>query len=248
MANLTCAECGFVNEAERVYCHNCGKKLDRTLLPKEDAKVGESATKARKRIQKMTNPGASPMMREVKTLLRTLFWAAAVAVVILGTRQPDGVPDTRPTLASRMIQSELLEAVSSPVPRALAFSEADINQHFRSFKAKEGTTIPGVKFERAYVNLLPGVVRTCTQTSLWGYPFYAGIAHRLEVKEGKFLAPVVGGNFGRVQVHPLAMQYLDWGFRTLWPALKREHEHMQRMQSILVEKGKITLVTRPAGR
>jgi hypothetical protein len=44
------------------------------------------------------------------------------------------------------------------------------------------------------------------------------------------------------------MQYIDWGFRTLWPALKREHDHMQRMQSITIEKGKITMVTRPAGR
>ena len=40
MATLTCAECGFVNEAERVYCHNCGKKLDRSLIPKEDPKTG----------------------------------------------------------------------------------------------------------------------------------------------------------------------------------------------------------------
>jgi hypothetical protein len=92
------------------------------------------------------------------------------------------------------------------------------------------------------------VVRTSTQNSLWGYPFYAGISHRLEVKDGKFTPTLVGGNFGRLRVHPEIMQYIDWGFRTLWPALKRENEHMQRMQTILVEKGKITLVARPAGR
>src|SRR5688500_2153127 len=180
MANLTCAECGFVNEAERVYCHNCGKKLDRSLLPKEEAVVGESASKARKRIQKMTNPGSNPVMREVKTLLRTLFWAAAAACIILGSRPPEGVPETRAELGSRMIPSELLEAVSSPGSRIVSFTESEINHHFRMLKAKEGM-IPGVRFERAFVNLYPGVVRTSTQNSLWGYPFYAGISHRLEV-------------------------------------------------------------------
>jgi hypothetical protein len=247
MANLTCAECGFVNEAERVYCHNCGKKLDRSLIPKEEPKAGESAAKARKRIHKMTNPGASPVMREAKALLRTLFWAATAACLILASRKPDGVPDTRAELGSRMIQGELLDAVSSPGPRAVAFTEAEINQHFRTLKAKEGV-VPGVRFERAFVNLLPAVVRTSAQYSLWGYPFYAGISHRLEVKNGQFTPTLVGGNFGRLRVHPAIMQYIDWGFRTLWPAFKREQDHMQKMQSITIEKGKITMITRPPGR
>jgi hypothetical protein len=247
MATLTCAECGFVNEAERVYCHNCGKKLDRSLIPKEDVKTGESASKARKRIQKMTNPGSNPVLREFKALLQTLFWAAVVACLVLASRKPDGVPDTRPELGSRMIAGELLDAVSSPGARAVAFSEAEINQHFRTLKAKEGT-VPGIRFERAFVNLLPGVVRTSAQYSMWGYPFYAGISHHLEVKAGKFTPTLIGGNFGRLQVHPEIMQYIDWGFQSLWPAFKREQDHMQRMQSITIEKGKITLVTRPPGR
>jgi hypothetical protein len=146
-----------------------------------------------------------------------------------------------------MIQGELLDAVSSPGSRAVVFTEAEINQHFRTLKAKDGP-VPGVRFERAFVNLLPGVVRTSTQNSLWGYPFYAGISHRLEVKDGQFTPTLVGGNFGRLKVHPAIMQYLDWSFRALWPAMKREQDHLKRMQTITIEKGKISMVTRPAGR
>ena len=36
MATLTCKECQHVNEEARIYCHNCGTKLDRSLLV-EDA-------------------------------------------------------------------------------------------------------------------------------------------------------------------------------------------------------------------
>ena len=28
---LTCGQCGYENEPERVYCHNCGTKLDRSV-------------------------------------------------------------------------------------------------------------------------------------------------------------------------------------------------------------------------
>lgn len=249
MANLTCGQCNFVNEAERVYCHNCGAKLDRSLLPKEAEVRHESPDRTRKRIKKMTNPGANPFAREIKALFSTLLSAAIAAAVILIARQPEGVPPAGPAeISSRLVNSELQDAIASPVPRALTFSEEEINQHLKhSIKAKEGA-VPGIRFERAYVNFIPGVVRTCTQTTLWGFPVYSGIAHRLEVKGGALSATNLGGNFGRLSVHPTVMQYSDWAFQKLWPALKREHDQMQRMQQIRVDKGRITLVTRPGTR
>ena len=51
---LTCSQCGFANETERVYCHNCGAKLDRSLLPKATETSKDSVAKVRKRVQKMT--------------------------------------------------------------------------------------------------------------------------------------------------------------------------------------------------
>ena len=249
MANLTCGQCNFVNEAQRVYCHNCGAKLDRSLLPKEEEVRRETPDRTRKRIRQMTNPGANPIVREVKALVSTLVWAAIAAAVILIGRQPEGVPKARPTeLVSRFVNSDLQDAVASPTARALTFTEEEINQHFKTaIKAKE-SAIPGIRFEHAYVNLLPGVVRTYTHTTLWGYPLYSGIAHRLEIKDGHLLATNVGGSFGRLAVHPAIMQYTDWAFQKLWPALKREREQMDRMQQVRVEKGRITLVTRGAAQ
>ena len=62
--NLTCEQCGHENEAERVYCHNCGGKLDRSLLPKEDPKTSTQAAveAARKHVAKMTNPGSGGVL------------------------------------------------------------------------------------------------------------------------------------------------------------------------------------------
>lgn len=142
--NLRCGQCGYENEPERVYCHNCGGKLDRALLPKpEDDKRHEPPEKTRKRIKKMTNPGSNPVLREFKALLQALFWGAIVAAIYLMAKPPNDVPDAK-AQGGRLIQSELTEALDSPVPRSLEFSEGDINQALKqSLRGKEGGLIPG---------------------------------------------------------------------------------------------------------
>lgn len=245
-ANLPCELCKYLNEPERVYCHNCGAKLDRSLLPKGEEKKAEPPEKARKRIAKMTNPQSAWVGREVKMLLQVTLYAALVAAVILIAQKPDGVPDPKGELADRVVGSVLMEALEAPAPRTLAFTETEANQHLKNaLKAKEGM-IPGVQFVRAFVNFRPGAVRVSTENSVWGYPVFSGVDHRVEVKDGKFVATVVGGSFGRLAVHPQAMSVAGFAFQQLWVALKRERQQMDRMQSIRVEEKRIELVTKGA--
>ena len=125
---LTCKDCGYVNEAERVYCHNCGNKLDRSLLPKEeDVKKREKPGHARKRIQRMANPGSGLIKREVTALVKTIAYAALVAGLILAVREPDNVPSKKGDLSMRQVSSELMDAAQSPQPRALAFTQRCIH-------------------------------------------------------------------------------------------------------------------------
>ncbi len=248
---LLCAQCGYSNEPERVYCHNCGAKLDRSLLPRaeEGPKKTESHDAARKRISKMANPRSTSFARECKTLLTVLAFAAASAVLILFALKPDGVPDGKRELASRMLSSELLDAVNVPRPAALTFTEAEANAHLKKVvKSREGL-VPGIAFTRMYVNFLgEGVLRVCTEQSLWGYPVFSGMKFKLAVEGGKLKATCTGGNFGRMNVPPVAMQYADFAFQKLWVALQRDRDQMDKMQSVKVDKGSITLVTKGAAR
>jgi hypothetical protein len=246
---LTCPQCSYVNEAERVYCHNCGSKLDRSLLPKEDDKqTQESITRSRNRVRKMTNPGGKAK-QEIKTLFSTLAWAAAIAALILIAREPAGVPPASEDTIPRLISSEILDALESPQPRQMQFNEAEVNAYLRSsVKGKTKSGVPGIEFERAYVQFQPHACKVAMQQSLWGWPLHSGSIYRLEVKSGQFTATNVGGNFGRLAVHPLIMQYADVAFKPLWAALKRERGNMDKMQAVLVDKGRIVLVTKGAGR
>jgi uncharacterized Zn finger protein (UPF0148 family) len=247
---LTCGQCGFENEPERVYCHNCGSKLDRSVLPKlEEQKKEESVEEARKRVAKMTNPSATSLAREIWTFCKTVGAAALCASLILVARQPDGVPGTKMDMLPRMISMEIHEALNSPQPKAIAFAESEVNAHLlKTVKAKEGV-VPGVQFKRMYVNFLGGnALRTSTEQSLWGYPIHSGMTFRIGVVEGKFRATCEGGNFGRLRVHPLLMEQVDFAFQKLWASLKREREQMDRMQAVIVDKERISFVTKGAAR
>ena len=245
-ANLPCGQCGYENEAERVYCHNCGAKLDRSLLPKEaegGAKT-ETPEQARKRIGKMTNPKTGGGMREIKTAVNVLIYSAILAALFLITQKPDGVPEVSKELPQRFISDEMMEVVNAPQPKRVDFSESDVNGYLQQrLKSKDGGSA-GMEFKRAYVNLLPGVIHIGSEQALFGMPFYSGVLYRLEVKDGKFTPVIAGGNFGRLAVHPFAMQYLDFFFQKLWGLLPNERKQMDKMQTVVLQKGTITLVSK----
>src|SRR3954447_16074507 len=91
---LQCKECQYENEPERVYCHNCGAKLDRSVLPKEEEVRRESPERARRRIMRMANPSSNVVKREIGALFKTLFFAVLAACIIQCLRPPDGIPST----------------------------------------------------------------------------------------------------------------------------------------------------------
>lgn len=239
---LKCSECSYENEPERVYCHNCGTKLDRSLLPKEWEKR-ESPERARKRIKRMTNPGGA-VKREVFTFIQVLVWSALLAAVVAMVRPPGNIPPEK-QIGNRIVSNDLAEAVASPRPIRLEFTEADVNTFLRS-SVKPGAKSPvGIDFKRAFSRFTPGVVHIGAEQSLWGFPVYSGVDYKLEAKDGTFKHTNIGGNFGRLRVHPFLMQYADFFFDKIWPSLRKEHVQMQRMQIIQIEAGKVTMVTKP---
>jgi hypothetical protein len=234
-----------LNEPERVYCHNCGSKLDRSLLPKTEEKKQEGPEKARKRIAKMTNPQGSVVVREIKALFKVAFWSAVLAAVIQIVRPPEGVPDPK-AVSDRLVSGDMADALESPQPRGISFTQDEINSHLkRKVKAKE-TMVPGVQVTRIFVNLRPGTLRLCPEYDVWGYPMYAGVEYSLEVKDGKFTATPVGGNLGRLSLHPELMKYVEPAFAGLHSSVASERKQMDQIAIVKVEDKRIDLATKGA--
>ncbi|MEI9892713.1 MAG: zinc ribbon domain-containing protein [Chthoniobacter sp.] len=243
---LLCEQCGYANEPERVYCHNCGAKLDRSLLPKAAEKAQENPEVARKRIAKMTNPKSGAAGREIKTLFKVAFYSAAIAAIFLILQQPEDLPEVKKGSESqRMINSDMMEALGSPTPARVSFSDDDINSHLkRAMNKPKDTMVPGIQVVRAYVACVPGVLRLYSEQSTFGYPTFSRIDYKLEVKDGKFIPTIVGGAFGKLAIDPQLMQYADYAFGTLFDSLAREHKQMDKMLSVSVQQGRIDLVTK----
>lgn len=250
--SLPCEQCNYINEPERVYCHNCGAKLDRSLLPKATEKQKtDDPDKARKRIAKITNPKSGGVWREIKTLFKVAFFSALVAAIYLIVMKPDGVPEPKRDPTMRLVSSDMMEALGSPTPRPVSFSDDDINQYLKQTIKVQDTVVPGIQLVHAYVQCTPGVLHITSEQSAFGYPIFFRIDYHLEVdKTGKFVATIVGGAFGRLSIDPQVMIYAGDAFGTLWTSLGRERKQMDKMLSVTVRDGRIDLVTKgmSAGR
>jgi len=247
---LTCKQCNFANEPERVYCHNCGAKLDRSLLPKEPAKVTkENQEKSAKRVRKMVNPTRGFFTNWHKSLLNALFSAVCVAAIIQMARPPAGVPPV-PTKDDLLNAPPLLEGIEdvqmSPTPQQVKLTENAANLYLAgAVKARGDAADDYFKFDRAFVNMGKDVIKVTAQESAFGYPIYAGASYKLSIAGGKLIATSVGGNLGRLPIHPMVMAYCDFAFQQLWDALQRERSLLDKMQSVSVQPGLFFFTTKP---
>lgn len=248
----TCKQCGYVNEGERVYCHNCGNKLDRTILP-EEGKPKESLEKQQKRIRRAVNPSRGFFAGAGTMFICTILWALFLAAIIEAARKPDDVPpplEKEKLLDVRQISMDMEDAMQAQVPTRLSLKEPEINGFLQySIKSKSAGLIGDeIKFNRVFVNLDEGTIRISTEQSLYDYPLFASADYKLTIKNNKLEATVIGGQFGRLKIHPKLMTYASVVFGQVWQALAREKKLIDQFQSIDVHKNNIDLITKPFAR
>jgi hypothetical protein len=248
-STLTCKQCNYANEPERVYCHNCGAKLDRTLLPKEPAKAKETTEQSRKRVNKLVNPARGFFLNWHRKLFNALCSSVSLAALIQMARPPAGVPKV-PTKDDLLNAPPLVQGIEdlqmNPAPQKCNLQEGMINLYLASaIKTKGDTSDDYFRFDRAFVNLGKDVIKITAQESIFGYPIYAGTSYKLAIAGGKIVATNVGGNLGRLPVHPMIMEYCGSAFDQLWAALQREKSLLDTMQSVSVQPGVFIFVTKP---
>jgi hypothetical protein len=238
---LICAQCGYENEPERVYCHNCGTKLDRSVLPHDTVTQQETLAETRRRIRKMTSPGK--VGATFKTLLKTLFWAAIVAGIILIVRAPSDIPTREQESGSKIISGEIESAIDARQSVTVQATSADLSQHVRS-RVKALRVIPFSTFKRSFVALSDGKITFGVQEDLFGYPLYSTIEYQPAVVDGKFVAEKTGLHIGRLGIAP-QLTGLDRLFNKFWAALKSEQRLLDKAKAIAITKDRAALVTKP---
>jgi hypothetical protein len=247
-ATLLCKQCNFENEPERVYCHNCGAKLDRALLPPEATKREDlQATQARVRsVVRPTRLGVGPFLRN---LLLSLLVAAVLAALV-AMAQP---PEDRPTfsadavMASPPISDDIEDLVQTPSARRLSYSEDQVNCFLQAtLRAKEeGGFGIQVKFERTFVRFQEGLCRATLQESVFGYSFYISSTDAVEIRNGVLITHPVAGSIGRLQIPGKMMPGVEKALGSMWSALDTYKKLVSRLGSITFHPGSVEVAGKP---
>lgn len=208
---LPCASCGYENDPTRVYCHNCGVRLERGNVP--PAPTGFTHPTDVAKMKKPRQPVA--WGRYFGALFKVALLAVLVAAVVLAFLPPHDVPapvEPDKNLALRL-SGLLNDASSSSEARAFGLPAADINRWLVSSVALQG--LGGsmrLEPERLYAVPGNGAVRVGLEATV------AGSMH--VYFEGDY-EPVRRGNGYTLEPRRYSVGRLPWPVLLGWPVQKQ---------------------------
>ena len=236
MTKIVCGECRHENEAERIYCHNCGERLDRSAAAAQKPIV--DPTETHRRLQKMLGPPSR--VRHNFFAVSKLVLAAVAAAALVEMALPPELP--APTkIVSPQIDLDLENAHLRPSP--LEYSQDQINAYltYRLISKKKALTYPFLTFVRATASFREGACTIGVERSLFGYSIFSRTSHRVDTSAGKIAATNVGGWIGRLPIHPAIMQFGDIIFADLWSVLERERKLIGKMGAVNFHESSVTI-------
>jgi len=249
LPTLVCKECGYVNEGERVYCHNCGVKLDREGLILQEQQQAATFQKRQREVKKIMTPGRRNFAKTWRALWKTVALAAVVGALIDAARPPEGgVPGVQSEeMADPSQIASLLEGlVIAPAGKRIALREAVVNAYLKRERFKKlpdwfTNAIP----LKALVNFDDGVGRLTFLANIAGYPICATFSGSLKTdKDAGLTATCTGGNIGRLQIPAQLASYAGGAIPTLLDSMKHERQLLGQLGFIEIGKKQILLGSR----
>src|SRR5205085_6654942 len=240
MTKIVCAECRHENEAERIYCHNCGERLDRSTVVAQ--KKQHDPQEAHRRLQKMLGPPNKA--RQNFFAVSKLALAAAVVAALVEIALPPELPAPIKT-APTQVDLDLESAASYQKAGPLEYSQDQINAYlaYRLTSKKKALNKPVLTFVRGTASFREGACTIGVERSLFGYSLFSRASYRVDAGAGKIAATNIGGWIGRLPVHPTIMRFGDIIFADLWSALERERKLLGKMGAVSFHDGSVSITT-----
>jgi len=245
MIKLICPECRRENEAERIYCHDCGARLDRSALAKFAPKA-EDTKETQRRLRTMLDPGRVKMRLMFFKISKVVLGAFVTAAVIQMVVPPDAPERPKSGDFPPQINLDIENAAINQNSPPLQYTEAQVNAYLGSaLRSKQAALSKMLHFERAFVSFDESVCRVTAQRSWFGFSFYTTTSSRVALENGALKVSNNGGRIGRLKIHPLLMKYADPLFADLWAALDRERKAVTKMSGIEFHPQAVVLIPKP---
>jgi hypothetical protein len=232
---LTCPDCRRENEPERIYCHDCGARLDHSQLGPRQKESTESAAEVHKRVSGMFDRRRGQTRAFLVKCVKLVAGAGLAAAIVLMLLPPPALP---PRVKSETLPPQIsldLEGLTQfHRPPQLHYSEAEVNAYLAYNLGKKKDILDHLllDFERTVVAFHPGQSEVTIGRSIFGYSIYTAGVFNIQVQGGKLSATPISGAIGRMPIHPKLMGYSGFLFGDIVRALEREHKLVARVSSI----------------
>ena len=224
---LICPECRRENEPERIYCHDCGTRLDRSALGPRKAASTETPQQVHERVSGMFDHRRGRTRALVIKFVKLVLAAGLAAVVVLMLLPPPALPPiTKSETLPPQISLDLEGMTQYHRPPQLHYSEGEVNAYLAYVlgKKKESLDHLLLNFERATVWFHPGVAEATVGRSIFGYAIYTSGAFNAQLQGGKLSVTATSGAIGRLPIHPALMRYAGILFGDVVRAMERERK------------------------
>ncbi len=244
---LSCPECRHENEAERVYCHECGARLDRSPLASHKGAKPETPEQIHKRMRSLFARRQFKARLFLIKAAKLIVAAAAASVAFEMLIAPD-LPETPKSAAlPPQISLNLERLTQSRQPPLLRYSEEEVNGYIGNIvkNKKDKLNHPLINFERAVVLFSEDNCRVTIERSIFGYSIYTSGTYSVQADDGKLNVSTRGGAIGRLPIHPYLMQYGGLLFGDAVALMDRERKLLARVGSIQMHEKEVSLTATP---
>ena len=243
MTSVVCAECRHENEPERIYCHDCGARLDRSAVKVRKEDVQD----ARKRVKKLFDPQRARIRALFFKISKVVLGACLVAAFVQIVLPPDVPAPTKTAMLASQIRFDLEGATTRHQPAQLQYTDEQANAFLvYALKPKQKSLDqPMLDFKRAVVEFREGACSVTMERSLFGYSVYTTMTLAPRLTAGQIGVTTKGGSIGRLPIHPQIAQFMGLLFTDLRAALDHEMKLVAKMGAVEFHDKSVVLTTAP---
>ncbi|MDX2080184.1 MAG: zinc ribbon domain-containing protein [Terrimicrobiaceae bacterium] len=256
MKGRVCQACGAANDETRIFCSNCGARLEGDIVNLGGAgATAESKPLAAPPLPQQTGrkrgPGRPPGSASrtgvsfVRQLVFTAVVAAFVAAIIQMARTPDNIPpkESVSQANARETLEQLQSAAASRLPTTWVINQTAINEFLVTTIQMNSTVDSSLsaQFVRSFVVTESGAFELGIEQRFLGRPLFFLIRGVPEPSGSRLKVRWVGGFIGRLPVHPNLLPALQVLFRPTFAGLAQALEPLALAGRATISPADVTL-------
>jgi hypothetical protein len=237
---VLCPECRHENEPERIYCHECGTRLDRTAVRIKKEPLGDT----HRRVKKMFDPQRAKLRALCFTGSKIILGAGLAAILLDLALPPDVPPPGKAQVLVSSFRLDLESMANKHQPAQKQFTEDQANAFVATaLKAKQASLDkPLLPFKRAVLGFSKQRCSITAERSLLGYySIYTTCVYSVAAKDGRLAAQIQSGHIGRLPLHPQIAQHMAPLFGDILSALDQDVKLVSKMRAVEFGDKNVTL-------